>query len=91
MIEIWDPDGHILFDGRITELAVPDRVVRDLSLKFFNDPEPCQIHRSAVLCRVFAELEAALAPGERMHVHDLGDSRAYLSAYTGAFSIRRTE
>lgn len=52
--------GELVFDDRIDKLVVDEARVIELSIRYFNDPEPCFIHRGAVLSRVFGELEAVL-------------------------------
>lgn len=56
---MWDSDGKILFDDHLQRLRLPNEVILSMSVEFFNDPEPCQIHRGACMARAFAEIEAA--------------------------------
>ena len=87
-ITVWGADGETLYDGRLTGFCLEDATVKALSLRFFNDPEPCQIHRSAVLSRVFAELEAALDEGGDVDIDDTRIPRDYFSAYPNARRVR---
>ena len=89
-LTVWNERGEILYDGGLTQLRLQDETVKRLSILFFNDPEPCEIHRSAVLSRVFAELEAALKSGEVVEINSPGVSDDYFSAYPDARRVRLT-
>ncbi len=47
----------------LVELALPEEVVLELSRMYFNDPEPCEIHRAAVHKRAMMELTELCPPG----------------------------
>lgn len=86
-LTLWDGDGHACFDGELAGLVIPEAVVLALSVKFFNDPEPCYIHRGAVLTRALEELAQVLPAGGRIAVKDLpGAQREYLSGYAAAWA-----
>ena len=87
---VWNERGETLYDGRLTDFSMREETIKSLSLQFFNDPEPCEIHRSAVLSRVFMELEEALRSGETVDIDDLEAMRAYFSAYPDARRVRLT-
>ena len=87
-LTVWDERGEALYDGRLTGLQLRDETVKQLSLHFFNDPEPCEIHRSAVLSRVFAELEALLEGGAVAEIGSPGVPDDYFSAYPNARRVR---
>ncbi|MDR1000959.1 MAG: hypothetical protein LBL96_09220 [Clostridiales bacterium] len=54
-------DGKIICPpGDITALHLKDEVVISKSIEFYNDPEPCFIHRGAVCNRLYEEIYAAL-------------------------------
>lgn len=76
-----DGPGGTLYDGALTALSVPEPLIIELSIEFFDDPEPCQIHRGAVLRRVFMELmelgENSTTPAAALP----DNARRYLSAY----------
>ena len=55
-----DSDGNVIYQGKITGLPLKDELIVSKSILFFNDPSPCFIHRSAVMNRLFAELEEYL-------------------------------
>ena len=60
-LQLRDAEGIIIYDDRIDRMAVKEDHVIELSIQFYNDPEPCFIHRGAVLSRIFVELETALS------------------------------
>ncbi len=89
-ITLWDSEGRACYDGELAGLVLPEAVVLSLSVKFFDDPEPCYIHRGAVLTRALAELAHALPAGVRVPVGDLPDALGeYLSGYAAAWAELR--
>ena len=60
-LRMWDLSGKVVFDDRLERLRLPDEVILSMSVEFFSDPEPCQIHRGACMSRAFAEIEMACA------------------------------
>lgn len=67
-------DETLLYEGFWNELPLAEEVIIENSIEFFNDREPCVIHRSAVQMRLLAELEQFLSSPE---FHDR------FCAYTG--------
>ncbi|ABX42554.1 hypothetical protein [Lachnoclostridium phytofermentans] len=53
-------EKEALYDGSFLELPIPDQVIIDKSILFYNDPTPCFIHRSAVRNRLLSEMEHEL-------------------------------
>ena len=53
-------NGCYLYHGSVLELPIADDQVIAGSIKFYDDPEPCMIHRSAVVSRYYMEIEAWL-------------------------------
>lgn len=49
-------DGAVLSACPLGEYVLPEAVVLALSVEYFEDPEPCDIHRSAVHRRAMMEL-----------------------------------
>ena len=81
-------DNAPLYEGPIAGMLIPERVVLSLSVEFFGDPEPCHIHRGAVLSRVFSELHQASEGADSVTVASLPEkTRAYLDAYPGVDRI----
>ncbi len=87
-LSVWNAEGEALYDGLLTSLRLTEDMVKALSVQFFDDPEPCEIHRAAVLSRVFMELRETLVPGEAVELSGLdAGSRSYFSAYPGAARV----
>jgi hypothetical protein len=59
-IRVLDHCGAILYEGLPAGLPFPEEVIIQKSIHYFNDPQPCYIHRSAVIMRLAAELQQAL-------------------------------
>lgn len=47
----------LLYEGLWTDLPFTEEIILAKSVAFFNDREPCAIHRGAVHLRLLAELE----------------------------------
>lgn len=86
-IRIDAPQG-VLYDGALTAMPLPDALIIELSIEFFDDPEPCQIHRGAVLKRVFMDITLTLGENSTTSYERLPDNlRRYLSGYAGLNSV----
>ncbi len=48
--------NSLIYDGLLKDVPLKEEVILQKSLEFFDDPEPCHIHRSAVRTRLTAEL-----------------------------------
>lgn len=53
-------DGIQLYDGPLKDIPLKESVILSKSVEFFNDPEPCHIHRGAVRVRLAAEIQQEL-------------------------------
>ena len=42
---------HEVYRGTLTDLPLKEEIILEKSEEFFNDPNPCFIHRSAVRVR----------------------------------------
>lgn len=62
-ITVW-LGTHEVYRGTLTDLPLREEIILEKSEEFFNDPNPCFIHRSAVRVRLLAELEEAAGRGE---------------------------
>lgn len=49
-------DGKVLRENKLTSLPLKEKAIITKSMEFYRDPEPCMIHRSAVMKRLFFEL-----------------------------------
>ena len=62
-ITLYGADEAVLASCPAAEFALPEETVLALSVEYFNDPEPCSIHRGAVH-GYFAPNVAAVRIGE---------------------------
>lgn len=51
--------GQVLYEGKLEALPLREEIILAKSEEFFNDPDPCYIHRGAVSIRLYLELERA--------------------------------
>ena len=56
--------GAIVQSADSQDYVIPEAGVVRLSTEFFNDPEPCEIHRAAVRSRALQQLQESCAPGK---------------------------
>jgi hypothetical protein len=63
VVAVTDANNNVILEKHLYDLPVNEDVVIQKSIEFFNDPEPCYIHRGAVLNRLYAEIEHRLAQG----------------------------
>ncbi len=61
-ISLKDASDRIMLKKKLTGLPLREEVVLKWSVEWFNDPEPCMIHRSAVMKRLFMEWAEYLEP-----------------------------
>ena len=60
-ISLRNTSGETLYKGAVTDIVFPEPLIIEKSIEFFNDPDPCYIHRGAVNVRLAFELKAALS------------------------------
>ena len=53
---VLSKDGTIIYDGLLKDVPLKEEIILKKSVEFFDDPEPCHIHRSAVRVRLISEL-----------------------------------
>lgn len=80
----------VLLSCEPAEFVPPEETVLALCLEYFNDANPCHIHRSAVCLRAVAELEQACPRGETVRVDALPAQLQRLFA-PGAQTVRIEE
>ena len=51
---------RVLYEGKLKDIPLKETVILEKSVHFFNDPEPCYIHRGAVRVRLTEELHQEL-------------------------------
>lgn len=56
MVNFSDVNGGTLLRCKLTSVPLREDVVLRLSVEFFADPEPCMIHRSAIMSRMYMEM-----------------------------------
>jgi hypothetical protein len=56
-ITLFDKNGHILFSDKLKKFRLSESLIIMKSMEFFSDPSPCFIHRSAVMNRLYMEIE----------------------------------
>lgn len=56
-IVLTDSRNRTLYTGNIYSLPIRNEAIIQKSIDFFDDPEPCTIHRNAVYTRLCAEIE----------------------------------
>jgi hypothetical protein len=95
VVRLTSPEGTILYEGPLNELKFPEKLIIAKSIYFFNDDEPCFIHRSAVAARLFGELNKLLEQKARLSAFELQEaSPGYLDEYPGfeyIESLRETD
>lgn len=65
ILTFYDQAGGMLLERRLTSVKLAEQAVLRLSMEFFSDPEPCMIHRSAVMSRMYMELLEYFLPRMR--------------------------
>lgn len=81
-------DDEVLLACPLAEYVLPEKVVLALSTEYFDDPEPCSIHRSAVHKRAMLELMDFCPAGQTAAVASLPAAmRAWFPADTSAVRI----
>lgn len=56
-ISFLDNSKNVIKSCKITSLPFAEVSIISKSIEFFNDPEPCFIHRSAVMKRMIIEMD----------------------------------
>jgi hypothetical protein len=91
-IRLTDRDGKVLYEGPLNGLSFPEKLIIAKSIYFFNDEEPCFIHRGAVAARLFEELNRLLEQKGKMNAAELRESSpGYLDEYPGLEYIESIE
>ena len=81
--------SQISYDGLLEVLPLCESVIIQKSIQFFDDPEPCYIHRDAVRIRMLAELEQIT--GTSFPSSSKSPALELLRQYTGISSLTKAE
>lgn len=91
MLTLYGAAGEETFSGELATWPIPDSEVVRLSIRYFNDPEPCHIHRSAVCQRAFLEILDAHLGAEKESVERMGAEKAAWFPGAALFSLREED
>lgn len=89
-IHLYDRANACVGTYTLMEFPMPEEIIIALSVQYFDDPEPCHIHRAAVLTRAMEELLKDCEIGKQYLVDALpAERRLYFDEnYISAFAIR---
>lgn len=92
IVSLRDEQGENVYEDILERLSFSEDCVIALSIEFYNDPSPCEIHRSAVILRAIEEIKLACQAPEYIQIETLSDRiKRMLNAYPQARSIRVQE
>ena len=82
-ITLYGADEAVLASCPAAEFALPEETVLALSVEYFNDPEPCAVHRRAMM-----ELMEHCPAGETVRLSELPErQRGYFAPNVAAVRI----
>lgn len=55
-IQFINMQSDVILEKKLITLPINEALLIEKSIEFFNDPEPCMIHRSAVMKRLYIEI-----------------------------------
>ena len=75
-IKIYDKNGEMVYDDRLTSLPVREECIESKSIELFNDSRPCIIHRTFITKKCFLELDSFFRKmidedRKEIHINDL--------------------
>lgn len=56
LLTLYDNQDDILCQKKLTSVPLKEESIIGQSVEIYNDPEPCMIHRSAVMSRMYMEI-----------------------------------
>ena len=59
-LKLFDGTMATLYSDLLQRVPLPESLILACSEEFFNDPNPCEIHRRAVMMRLYGEIIEAL-------------------------------
>lgn len=60
VLHFIDDSGRTILKKKLTSLPLKEKSILGKSEEWFSDPEPCMIHRSAVMKRIYLEISEYL-------------------------------
>lgn len=60
VLHFIDGSGRTILKKKLTGLPLKEKIILAKSEEWFFDPEPCMIHRSAVMKRIYLEISEYL-------------------------------
>ena len=86
-LRLFDSAGKPILSVPVADYVMPEETVLALSVEYFDDPEPCEIHRGAVHKRAMMELIGRCG-GSGLAVSELSEGqRRYFPAETARVLI----
>lgn len=55
LVTIIGSDDKVIMEKKVSQLPLKEELIISQSIEFFNDPEPCMIHRTAVMKKIYME------------------------------------
>lgn len=83
-LRLYDQDS-LVYDGLLKDIPLKESIILEKSVQFFDDPEPCHIHRNAVRVRLTEEILRELMQNPEKNVC------SSLTAYADLSSFDRIE
>lgn len=71
---VLSKEGELLLKVETFYLPLSDNIILEKCIEFFDDKDPCYIHRSAVMNRLYFEIDEAagqLPQGEKLLISNL--------------------
>lgn len=93
-ITFIDHTGKVILEQKLTSMSLQEEMLISKSVEFFNDPEPCMIHRSAVMKRMYMEineyLSKSMLEGKKQFAWDQLPAfiKTYISAPSNTIRIK---
>jgi hypothetical protein len=71
-IHILDAENNLIKSSTLNTLKLPEKLILDKCVEFYDDHNPCFIHRSAVITRILHDLEELVkSKTNKMKISDL--------------------
>ena len=91
MLTLYGAAGEEVYRGPLAAWNLPEREIIRLSVQYFNDPEPCHIHRAAVCQRAYLEMIQAHLGAEKTSLEQLSMEKAAWFPGAAWFSLREED